>query len=133
MRKIGYSVCSVFLLILSAVLFVICCHIPTSGNLNSGLSALPVLFIPLAILFEFYIKIQDLFKSDFSYRRTLLVIWVGNALTLFLIIICGGGETSVSLKISLLSLILPMAIPDLILTIKLLKDRAKEKRSRGKN
>ena len=51
----------------------------------------------------------------------------------FRIIICGGGETSVSLKISLLSLILPMAIPDLILTIKLLKDRAKEKRSRGKN
>ena len=133
MRKIGYSVCSVFLLILSAVLFVICCHIPTSGNPLSGLSDLPYLFIPLAILFEFYIKIQDLFKSDFSYRRTLLVIWVGNALTLFLIIICGGGETSVSLKISLLSLILPMAIPDLILTIKLLKDRAKEKRSREKN
>ena len=132
MRKIGYSVCSVFLLILSAVLFVICCHIPTSGNSNSGSSALPVLFIPLAILFEFYIKIQDLFKSDFSYRRTLLVIWVGNALTLFLIIICGGDETSVSLKIKLLSLILPMAIPDLILTIKLLKDRAKEKRLREK-
>ena len=129
MRKIGYSAYSVFLLILSVVLLIIwgvvVKQIPL-GDMRSGLSNLPILFIPLSLLLEFYIKIQILFKSDFSYRRTLLFLVTYNAVILFLVITCCGQETSTSLKICILSMTLSMSIPDLILAVKLLKDRAKE-------
>ena len=131
MRKIYYSMYSVFLLILSVVIIIICFRIfskiPT-GPVKSGSSNLPVLFIPLSLLLEIYIKIQILFKSDFSYRRTLIFLGAYNAINLFLVIICCGSETSASLKICIMSLMLSMIIPDLILAIILLKDRAKEKK-----
>ena len=135
MRKVGYSVYSVFLLILSAVLLIIWFFVFKNmrlGNMHSGTNSIYIVLFPLSILLEFYIKIQDLFKSNFSYRKTLLFIWGYNAINLFMII-CGCGDEYPAWKICFLSLMLTMTIPDLILTIKLLKDRAKEKRSRGKS
>ena len=129
MRKIGYSAYSVFMLILSVVLliiwFVVFKHIPL-GKMHSGSNSFFILFFPLSILLEFYIKIQILFKSDFSYKRTLLFLVAYNAINLFLLICGCGDETSTGWKICFLSMTLSMSIPDLILAVKLLKDRAKE-------
>ena len=133
MRKIGYSVYSVFLLILSAVLLVIWFFIfknidlgPSRDGLLPGLLAI---FFPILLLLEYFVKVNDLFKSNFSYRSTLIFIWGYNAIYLLIMLAACGYERP-AWKVCYLSMTLAMSIPDLILTIKLLKDRAKEKRLR---
>ena len=136
MRKIGYSVCSVFLLILSAVLLIIW-YIVFSNTPEFGCMfywediLLLVHFISLLII-EFFIKVKVLFKRDNSFDYILMFIGVYNLITLLTTMAFGVDGSQVQ-KVGVISLVLTMTIPDLILTIKLLKDRAKEKRSRGKN
>jgi hypothetical protein len=88
-------------------------------------------FISLLII-EFFIKVNVLFKRDNSFEYILMFIGVYNLITLLTTMAFGVDGSQVQ-KVGVISLVLTMTIPDLILTIKLLKDRAKEKRSRGKN
>ena len=126
MRKIGYSVCSVFQLILSAVLFIIWyivfSNVPDFVPMYYWENILLLVHFVTFVIMEYFIKVNVLFKRDISYNLICL-----------LVIMAFGVYDSPIRKIGLISLVLTMTIPDLILSIKLLKDIAKEKRLREKN
>lgn len=136
MRKIGYSICSTFLLILSAVLFIIWYNvfnnIPEFGDMFYWENILLIVHFVSLIIIEYFIKVNVLFKRDYSFRYTLFFIGVYNLVCLLSTMLVGAYDSPIR-KIGILSLVLTMTIPDLILIIKLLKDSAKEKRLRKKN
>jgi hypothetical protein len=136
MRKIGYSVCSVFQLILSAVLFIIWyivfSNVPDFVPMYYWENILLIVHFVTFVIMEYFIKVNVLFKRDYSFRYILFFIGAYNLICLLVIMAFGVYDSPIR-KIGLISLVLTMTIPDLILSIKLLKDIAKEKRLREKN